>query len=88
MKIFVIAKPKSKKEYVRKIDNTHYIIAVKDPPVGGKANTAIINKLSEFFLIPKSQIFIVNGEKSKHKTIDVRITLNQLENLEPQKKLF
>lgn len=38
MIIFVRAKPKSKKKFVKKIDATHYVVAVKEPPVDNKTN--------------------------------------------------
>ena len=88
MKIFVKAKPKSKKEFVKKIDDVHYIVAVSEPPVGGLANQAIIKSLADYFHKPKSQIFILIGEKSKQKIIEVPITEGELRDLDLQKKLF
>lgn len=71
MKIFVKAKTKSKKAFVKKMDGTHYTVAVTDPPVSGKANTAIIKSLSEYFHKPPSQIQIIRGSKSKEKVVDI-----------------
>jgi len=88
MKIYIIAKPKSKKEYVKKIDDTHYIVAVKEPPLRGIANLAIVNILSNYFHKPPSQIFIISGEKSRQKVIEVPITFGEIKNLDVQKKLF
>jgi uncharacterized protein len=88
MKIYVKAKTKTKKEYVKKIDETHYIVAVMEPPVSGKANQAIIKSLSVYFHKPISQIFILHGEKYKQKIIEVPVSQKELLNLETQKKLF
>ncbi len=88
MKISVKAKPKSKKEYIKKIDDTHYIVAVNKPPVKGQANQAIIESLAEYFHKPKSQIFIVNGETSKQKIIEMPIAPEELKDMDMQKKLF
>lgn len=37
MKIFVKARPNSKEEYVEKIDDTHFVVAVKEPPKAGES---------------------------------------------------
>ena len=52
MKIFVKAKPNAKVERVEKIDETHFVVAVKEPPLRGKANAAIVSALAEYFGIP------------------------------------
>ena len=88
MKIFIKAKPKSKIEFIKKVDNLHYAVAVREMPVAGQANTAIIKALSIYFHKPHQQIFIVSGEKSKQKIIEVPVTSEELENQEVQKKLF
>jgi uncharacterized protein YggU (UPF0235/DUF167 family) len=42
MKIFVKTKPKSKENKVEKIDDQHFTVSVKEPPMDNKANLAII----------------------------------------------
>lgn len=71
MKITVTAKPKSKKEYVKKIDETNFIVAVNAPPVDDKANQAIIESLAAYFQLPKSRLRIVSGHTAKKKIIAV-----------------
>ncbi|HVA96648.1 MAG TPA: DUF167 domain-containing protein [Candidatus Acidoferrales bacterium] len=71
MKIFVTAKPKSKKEYVKKIDDENFIVSVKEPPVDDKANIAVIKALAEYFKIPSYQIQIVAGHTGKKKVIEI-----------------
>ncbi len=71
MRIFIKAKPRSKKEYVKKIDDTHYIVAVHEPSDSGKANKAIIKSLAKYFGFPPSQINIVSGETSKNKVVEI-----------------
>ena len=44
-------------------------IRVAAPPVEGKANKEIIKFLSKLFKIPKSNIQIIGGEKSKNKIV-------------------
>lgn len=71
MKIYITAKPKSKKRYIQKIDDTHYTVAVKEPSIMGKANQAIIKVLAKYFDKPSFQINIISGEKSKQKVIEM-----------------
>jgi len=71
MKISVVVKPNSRKEKVEKSENC-YIVSVREPPFENKANLAVIKLLSDFFDVPKSQILIVSGQKSKRKIINVK----------------
>lgn len=88
MKIYITAKPRSKKEYVRKVDDTHYIVAVKEPPVAGRANKAIIKSLAQFFSKPPSQIRLLHGLISKQKVFDIPLSNDELDSVDFQKKLF
>ena len=88
MKSYVKAKPRSKKEYVKKVDDNNYIVAVKEPPIAGKANKAIIRSLAEYFNKLPSQINITSGEKSKQKTVEVPVTKEELKTLKIQNTLF
>lgn len=71
MKIFVQAKPRSKEERVEKIDDTHFVVFVKEPPVQGKANVAIAKALAEHFGVSVSFVRLVSGFASKEKTFEV-----------------
>ncbi|MBI2603921.1 MAG: DUF167 domain-containing protein [Candidatus Harrisonbacteria bacterium] len=71
MKIFVHAKPKSRKEFVERVDDTHLIVAVKDPPVNNRANLAIIDALAEYFGVAPSRVSIVGGQTSKEKVVEI-----------------
>ncbi len=70
MKIFVKAKPRSKEERVEKIDDTHFIVAVKNPPVQGKANAAIRKALAQYCGVPVSSIKLTSRFSSKEKTFE------------------
>jgi len=71
MKLVIFAHPNSKKPRVEKdlFGNLH--VYVKEPPLEGKANQAVRGALSEYLKIPKSQIVMVRGEKSKQKVFEV-----------------
>ncbi|MEK7090772.1 MAG: DUF167 domain-containing protein [Patescibacteria group bacterium] len=71
MKISVIAKPRAKVEAVEKIGESHFVVSVKEPPVEGRANAAIIRALSDYFGITSSNLKIISGYTSRHKIIDV-----------------
>ena len=71
MKIFVRVRPNAREERVDKIGDI-LTVYVKEPPKENKANRRLINLLSEYFKVPKSQIFIVSGMKSKQKIIEIK----------------
>ena len=72
MKIFVKAKPNSKKERLEKIGEDIFLIAVKEPPVKGLANRAIAKKLAEYFDISVPSVFLVSGFSSKTKIFEIK----------------
>lgn len=71
MKIFVKTKTHAKKEYVEKIDENHYVVAVKEMPTEGRANKAVIEALAEYFKVKRSEVNILSGFKSKQKIIQI-----------------
>jgi len=71
MKIFITAKPGAKKEFIEKIDESHFVVAVKEPPIQGRANSAIIKSLADYFGINSWQIRIIGGLFSRQKTVEI-----------------
>lgn len=71
VKIFVKAKPGAGENRVDKIDDRNFIVSVKEPPVQGRANRAIIRILAEYFNISLSRIHIVSGHVSRQKIVEV-----------------
>lgn len=55
-------------------NNTHLKLALRAPAVDGKANEAVIEFLSDFFHIKKSQVEIVSGHTNRCKVIRLDIT--------------
>lgn len=92
MKFSIIAKPKSKKELVKKLGDRDYAVFVKEEAKEGKANKAVIELLAEYFNIPKSGVNILTGENIKQKIVEITLTEAQVEEIEnskePQIKLF
>ncbi len=71
MKIFVKAKPSAKEEKIVKVDDTHFRVAVKEPPVNGRANAAVVVALANFFKVPKANVRIVSGVTTKEKVVEI-----------------
>ena len=71
MKIFVQAKPNSHEHLVERIDDQHYVVSVKEPPVQGMANRAIVKVLSEYFNTTQMHVRIVSGFTSRQKVIEI-----------------
>ncbi len=62
--------PNSKKNEVNTTGESP-IVRVTAPPVGGKANKAVIAVLAKHFNVKKRSIRIVQGEKSRNKVIEI-----------------
>ncbi len=85
MKIIVKAKTKAKINEVKRVvqpiinfANTEikpelivYKVSVKEAPVNGKANEAIIEALAKYFDTAKSNINLVSGQSSKQKVFEI-----------------
>lgn len=71
MKLFIKAKPSAKEERVEQTDETHFTVSVKEPPVKGQANAAIIRALARYFNISTSRVRIVAGHTSREKIAEV-----------------
>ncbi|MDP2873908.1 MAG: DUF167 domain-containing protein [bacterium] len=70
-KIVITVKTNSHQKAVEKIDDMHYQVAVKEPPVEGRANKAVIEAVADYFALPKSAIIISSGQKSKKKVLEI-----------------
>ena len=73
MKIFVRVKANKKEDKVEQTDEKNYQVLVKAPAKEGKANEAVVKILAAHFKVPKSNIEIVSGLKSKMKVVEVII---------------
>ena len=70
MKIEVKVRPNSKTEEV--IQEGHsFTVKVKEPPIGGKANRAVIELLARHLAVSESRLRISKGLKSRIKIIEV-----------------
>lgn len=48
-----------------------YKVHVKEPPVGGRANTAVIKVLAKYFETTSSFVTLVKGTTSKSKVFEI-----------------
>ena len=71
MKIFVSAKPNATDNNIEKIDETHFVVAVTEPPIKGHANRAILKILAEYFNVSLYNIKIKSGYTSRNKIIEI-----------------
>ena len=71
MKVFVVAKASSKTPRTEKMDESHFVIAVKEPPTDGRANWAITRALAEHFKIAPSRVRLVSGASGKQKVFEI-----------------
>jgi uncharacterized protein YggU (UPF0235/DUF167 family) len=77
MLIKVRAKPNAKEEYVKRIGDAFYEVAVKEAPEKGRANARIVDLLSKYFGVKRDRIKPVAGETSKSKLFQVLGEENQ-----------
>lgn len=71
MKIIVKAKPNSHHALIEKIDESNYIVSVTAPPIGGKANAAIVKLLADYFHTNVSLVEIISGHTARVKVIEI-----------------
>jgi uncharacterized protein YggU (UPF0235/DUF167 family) len=83
MKIIVKAKTKARENKVERVNQPTllslgqtepviYKVSVKEAPVAGKANEAIIRALAEYFDTSISRITLVSGQTSKQKVFEIK----------------
>lgn len=71
MRIYVKVSPRSSKNEVKQISQGEYKVKLTAPPVNGEANKQLIEVLSDYFKIAKSNIQIVGGKSAKVKMVDI-----------------
>lgn len=81
MRIFVKVKAGSSKNKVEEPPqrllqaderlNDYYTVYVKEPPVEGKANDAVVRTLAEYFDVARTQVTLISGAISKIKVFEV-----------------
>ena len=70
-KFSITIKTKSKINLVKELSPNEILLHIKETPVDGKANKAIIKLLSRHFKVPQKNIEILTGLKYKKKIISI-----------------
>ncbi len=52
--------------------NDYYIVSVKEPPVEGRANDAVVRVLAEHFGVSRAQVTLLSGSTSKIKVFEIK----------------
>ncbi|MBI4359275.1 MAG: DUF167 domain-containing protein [Candidatus Nealsonbacteria bacterium] len=71
MRIFVKVKAKAREDRIEKKDDSHFDVWVKEPPVAGRANRAVLRRVGECFRVPPARMKIVSGLASRQKIIEL-----------------
>lgn len=72
MKIELNVKTQQRFSKVEMGDNGVMNVFVKSSPIENKANLEIVRLLSKYYSIPKSNIFIKTGRRSKRKIVEIK----------------
>lgn len=64
--------PRASRTEISGVQEDSLKIRIASPPVEGEANRECIRFLSKILGIPKSQIAILQGQKSRHKVVLIR----------------
>ena len=71
MLLRVKVKPNSRSVSVEKLEEGVLKVCLKSPPVDGKANAELVDVLSDFFEVPKSNIILKAGKSSREKLVEI-----------------
>jgi len=78
--------PKSSADHIEGVEETAdgktvLKARVRSVPEDGKANTALIKMMAKWLGVPKSQLNLAVGAKSRHKTVHIRGDMCEIESL-------
>ena len=71
IKITVAVRTRAYSEKIEKIEEGYFRISVKEAPIDGRANEAVIRILAEYMNVAPSQIEFVRGYSSKLKVFNI-----------------
>jgi uncharacterized protein len=77
VRIALLVKPKAREESLEEFDAPsgeimrHFRVAVKEPPVQGRANWRIVSMIAKHFNVSVDSVRIVSGVSSKKKVIEI-----------------
>ncbi len=71
MKYSVTVKPNSKKGPLVEETSDGLVVYLRERPVDGAANQALIKTLAKYFGVSKSQVVIKIGASGRHKIVEI-----------------
>ena len=78
VRLAVKAKPKSSPQGIVGVRDGHLVVRLSAPALDGKANVALVAFLSKILRIKKTEVLLVNGEKSRTKLLELKgVSLEQ-----------
>ncbi|MCL5008600.1 MAG: DUF167 domain-containing protein [Candidatus Marsarchaeota archaeon] len=69
IKIRVI--PNSKTESVELTGQGSYKLKIREKPIEGNANMAVVKILASYFKVKKANVSIIHGAKAREKTVEI-----------------
>ncbi len=66
----ILVKPSSSQEKVVETGERELTVFLRAKPHDGEANSALLKVLAEYLNVPKTNLRIVRGQKSRHKEIE------------------
>lgn len=73
MIIKVRVTPNSKVELLKKVDDTNYLLKVRERALEGRANNAVIEAIASYFKVSRNAVSIIHGAKNREKFIRIEI---------------
>ncbi len=71
MRVNIRVIPRAPKNSIDGVRDGRLLIRVTAPPVDSAANEAVASLLAERFGLPKRAVRVVDGEKSRNKTVEI-----------------
>ncbi|MEX6429510.1 DUF167 domain-containing protein [Ferrimicrobium acidiphilum] len=65
----VLVKTRRRTSVLSQLDDGTFLVEIKEGPIEGRANEAIIKLIADFGGVSKSKVAIIGGVKSNHKLI-------------------
>lgn len=70
-RISVMVKPNARHTRLARDPRGTYILAIKAPPIEGRANTACIAALADWIGVKKSAVRLVSGARARRKIFEI-----------------
>ena len=71
MRLQVRVTPRATRRSVEIAADDVVIVKVSEPAEDGRANTAVIEALADYFSVPKRRVMIVRGMSSRRKVVEI-----------------